>query len=185
MNKISNYFSRSEDNTKVKMTLAETGVVNSNTRASLQAGVVRVQGEGMVKDGQQRRVGDMNETKKTFSTVKPKKNEVKKKIEQFTKISKDSDNCLIGSGRCATHNTKVMRVMVKKRVSVQYKDGSVGWQMCEGTTLSCPAVNPGHSTGSCDVLSEVEAGVTNKRARVYSENWTGESEPGANYDVMK
>ena len=70
--------------------------------------------------------GDMKETKKTFSAVKPKKNEVKKKIELFSKISKDGDNCLIGSGRCATHNTKVMRVMVKKRVSVQYKDGSVG-----------------------------------------------------------
>ena len=86
VNKISNYFSRSEDDTKVKMTLAETGVVNSETRTSLQAGVVRVQGEGMVKDGQQRRVGDMNETKKTFSTVKPKKNDVKKKIEQFTRF---------------------------------------------------------------------------------------------------
>ena len=73
----------------------------------------------------------------------------------------------------------------EKRVSVQNKDGSVAWQMREGTTLSCPAVNPGHGTGSRDNLSDVEAGAANKRARVYSENWTGESEPGTNNDVKK
>ena len=125
------------------MTLAETGVVNSNTRASLQAGVVRVQGEGMVKDGQQRRVGDMNETKKTFSTVKPKKNEVKKKIEQFTKISKDSDNCLIGSGRCATHNTKVMRVMVKKLGEILRFENLAKPRFCIDSTYenSCNSLN--------------------------------------------
>ena len=68
---------------------------------------------------------------------------------------------------------------------VKNKDGSVGWQMCEGTTLSCPAVNPGHGTGSCDNLSDVEAGAANKRARGCHVNGASESESETNNDVKK
>ena len=73
--------------------------------------------------------------------------------------------------------------MVKRRVSVKNIDGSVGWQMCEGTTLTCPAVYQGPDTGSCNDLSDSEAGTPNKRARICSENWDNESGSEYNYDV--
>ena len=55
--------------------------------------------------------------------------------------------------------------------------------MCEGTTLSCPAVNHGPDTGSCDNLSDSEAGTANKRVRICSEEWDNESESEHNNDV--
>ena len=84
-------------------------------------------------------------------------------------MTSDGDKCLIGSGRCAKHNTRVVRVVKEKRVSVVNKDGTVGWKMCEVTTLACPAVNPGRTcvTRSNDCLSDEKGGaMTNKRARI-------------------
>ena len=70
--------------------------------------------------------------------------------------------------------------MVKeKRVSVVNKDGTVGWKMCEITTLACPLVNPGRMcvTSSNDCLSDERAGaITNKRARIILNEVNDQSE---------
>ena len=155
VNRISNYFSKKEDDVSGKMTLVKTAIVNYEARTSQLEGGVKEQGDKVINHGRQGMNIDDKETKTTFNTIGTKKIDVKKKIEEFHRISNKNDRCIIGSGRCATHNTKVMRVMVKKRVSVKNIDGSVGWQMCEGTTLTCPAVYQGPDTGSCNDLSDI------------------------------
>ena len=107
-------------------------------------------------------------TKKTFRNIGSGNNIVKKKIESYTQISRDNDNCLIGSGRCAKHNTRVQRVVKNKKVSVVSKDGFIGWKFCDVTELVCPAANSGASkvAVSNDNLSDERGGTTaNKRAR--------------------
>ena len=115
-------------------------------------------------------------TKKTFPDSSAG---VKKKIENFTQMTADSEKCLIGSGRCAKHNTRVQRVMKNKRVSVVNKDGSIGWKLCEFTVLECPAANSGASKvgGGGDSLSDERAGATtNKKQRILMRNVNDQSD---------
>ena len=108
-------------------------------------------------------------TKKTFSSIDSGNKTVEKKIESYTQMTTDSDRCLIGSGRCAKHNTRVQRVVKNKKMSMVNKDGTIGWKVCEVTELVCPAVYSGASTVSVsnDSLSDERVGTTtNKRARI-------------------
>ena len=93
----------------------------------------------------------MTTTKKTFGNITQKKNSIKKKIDDIKHLTENDNKCLIGSGRCAKHNTRVNRVIENRRVSTVNKDGSVSWKMCEVTILSCPAVQAGASTVSSDL----------------------------------
>ena len=43
---------------------------------------------------------------------------------------------------CSTHNTKLLRNVIEKRVSVRNEDGSIAWKMGEGVTLTCPLRQP-------------------------------------------
>ena len=106
--------------------------------------------------------------KKTFTTSSNNTKSVSKKIENFNNISKNSVKCLIGSGRCASNNTCVVRIVEQKKTSVVMKDGSIGWRMCEVVILACPAVNRdgGPSDVSGQVLSDLIDVTANKMALV-------------------
>ena len=128
----------------------------------------------------------MNSTKKTFADIGPGNKSVKKKIENFAQMTADSDKCLIGSGRCANHNTRVQRVMKNKRVSVVNKDGTIGWKTCEVNALVCPAVNSGKSkvaVGGSSLSDEREGISTNKKARIFIKNVN--NQPDLSPAVMK
>ena len=76
---------------------------------------------------------------------------------------------------CAVHNTRVIRSVNMRRVSVVNKDGTVNWKMCEVTTLACPAVRPGRSAVSNDCLYN-EMGGASKRARTVLQNENDQSD---------
>ena len=61
-----------------------------------------------------------------------------KKIEMFQKYAQ-GEGCLIGSGRCGYHNTRLGRDVTVKRVSVVNDDSVVNWMMRDVITLVCPA----------------------------------------------
>ena len=44
----------------------------------------------------------------------------------------------MGSGMCATHNCKLKKRVVEKKISCIDKNGKIGWTMREGTILACP-----------------------------------------------
>ena len=74
-----------------------------------------------------------NITKKTLQTH-PKENTVKSRIASYQELTK-GEECVIGSGMCAKHKKKVIRVLKTKRMSVINKDGSLGWKQGETTIL--------------------------------------------------
>ena len=127
--------------------------------------------------------------KKTFTTSRNNNNSksVSKKIENFNNISKNSDNCLIGSGRCASHNSRLVRVVQQKKTSVILKDGTIGWRMCEAVTLACPAVNRdgGPSDVSGQTLSDVCDVTANKKARVTRNFEWNQSDLSTEKDLKK
>ena len=68
----------------------------------------------------------------TASTAKVTEN-----IKMFQELV-DGAECRLGSGRCSTHNVKLVRNVCKKRVSCVTDNGRVTWSMREGVTLACP-----------------------------------------------
>ena len=82
-----------------------------------------------------------------------RKTSVSDRIQRFQELS-DGDECVIGSGRCATHNVRVIRNVMNVRKSVQNEAGEVRWRLSESTVLVCPAdhhrkpISPGVVTSS-------------------------------------
>ena len=109
---------------------------------------------------------EKNLVKKTFRDLPDKKNDnIQKKILRYQEVSENGDTCLIGSGRCAKHQTKLVREVTNKRVSVITNEGSLGWKMCEGTILVCPAVRRIQSERGDRVQPDIVLSA-NKRARI-------------------
>ena len=71
----------------------------------------------------------------------------------FQELEKGQD-CVMRSGMCATHNTKLDRNVVKKRMSVMTAGGNVEWVMSEGVTLTCPLRR---AIGNCSVMTSLPA----------------------------
>ena len=100
---------------------------------------------------------DMKTTKKTYNTFNmlhmTRKTSVSDRTLRFQELT-DGDECVIGSGRCATHNEKVVRKVMNVRKSVQNEAGEVRWRLSESTVLACPVahhrtpISPGVVTSS-------------------------------------
>ena len=91
-------------------------------------------------------VFEQDRTKKTFNDIETMKN-VSHKISMFQGLGQVME-CVKGSGRCATHNCRLVREIKKKKTSNLDKNGRVIWQMCE-VTISIPAVaTPSGSAGT-------------------------------------
>ena len=97
-----------------------------------------------------------NITKKTFNTFNriqmTRKTSVSDRIQRFQELS-DGDECVIGSGRCATHNVRVTRNVMKVRKSVQNEAGELMWRLCESTVLVCPSAHHRKPLSSDVVMS--------------------------------
>ena len=142
VNKISQYFVRKhEDNQTLKTTSVKEmiGKLEDRKPALLSEKTEGIGSSNVMK--LKKMYDDNNMMKKTFSNI-PRKddNNIQKKIMIYQEASDNSDSCLFGSGRCAKHHTRLVREVTNKRVSVVTKEGSLGWKMCEGTILVCPAV---------------------------------------------
>ena len=67
--------------------------------------------------------------KMTFSTLPTaRKSSISEKILRFQELA-ESDDCVIGSGRCATHNLKIVRVVKNVRVSEPAEGGGINWRV--------------------------------------------------------
>ena len=75
--------------------------------------------------------------RKTTFMKKHTMNTTKQTIKMFQELER-GEECLLGSGRCSTHNVKLARKVSRKRVSTVADDGSVKWTIGEGVVLACP-----------------------------------------------
>ena len=75
--------------------------------------------------------------RKTTFMKKHTMNTAKQTIKMFQELER-GEECLLGSGRCSTHNVKLARKVSRKRVSTVADDGSVKWTIGEGVVLACP-----------------------------------------------
>ena len=85
-----------------------------------------------------REVKTTDKMKMTFSSLQnTRKSNISEKIMRFQELV-EGDDCVIGSGRCATHNLKIVRVIKKIRVSEPSEGGGISWRVSESTILECP-----------------------------------------------
>ena len=102
-----------------------------------------------------------NHKKTTF--VIEKKGKVKENIKMFQELERGQE-CVMRSGMCATHNAKLIRSVVKRRMSVVTADGQVEWTMSEGVILSCPLKQViGNSTAMTSPPTKSDGAIGNKR----------------------
>ena len=87
--------------------------------------------------------------------------------------------CIKGSGRCATHNCKLVRKIENKKTSKIDKNGKLVWQMCEVTISVCPAAQ---SEQTISVNNQAVANSlcsagnnNNKKQRLFSDYVTDQS----------
>ena len=167
VNKISKYFVRKhEDNQTLKTTSVKEMIGNLEDRKPALLSE-KTEGIGNSKVMKLKKMYDDNNImKKTFNNLPTKNdNNIQKKIMIYQEASDNSDSCLFGSGRCAKHHTRLVREVTKKRVSVVTKEGSLGWKMCEGTILVCPAVRRTEAERGDTVQPDIMLSA-NKRARI-------------------
>ena len=107
---------------------------------------------------------ELIDKKLTFTTI-GKKTHVKTKIDNFQKLAR-GDECVIGSGRCGSHNCKLVRSVAVKKMSVINKDGSLGWSRREVTTLACPYAAQSKDISASSSASGGRIASTNKKARI-------------------
>ena len=133
---------------------------------------------GHIKEGQNCAT-DMKSVKLTFGDV-CKDNHVKKKsmgdrISRFQDIVDNSAVCVTGSGRCATHNQKLVRRVITKKQSCVDKCGGVGWRLCDFTILECPtslSSAPGMAGGvNNTVMSELRRETSTNKNIEYTNNY--------------
>ena len=121
-----------------------------------------------------------NQDKKTTFVVK-KTVRVKESVKMFQELATGKE-CVLGSGRCSTHNVKLLRSVCQKRMSVISDDGTVTWTMGEGVVLACPYKQAGSTdtaTRSAPLKSEGANG--NKRFCLNERMDQSLTEPARNF----
>ena len=83
-----------------------------------------------------------------------RKSNISDRILKFQELS-DGNDCVIGSGRCATHTVKLVRVIKNVRKSEPIEDGGVRWRLCESTLLECPDAGRGKLSDDVSVMSSL------------------------------
>ena len=87
--------------------------------------------------------------KKTFNQLVKKHTPIKinERISKFQELIA-GDECVMGSGRCGTHNTKLVRRIVTKKMSCVDKLGGIVWRSGEVTILACPKASQPRSNST-------------------------------------
>ena len=123
-----------------------------------------------------KKIGSIS-VKKTFDKLSQLG--VKKKIEMFSDMSQEV-KCVLGSGYCSGHNVKLVRSIVKKKISETDCNGKVTWPMREVITLACPAIQPiVRNVSAIPALGseEPELGTTNGKKLKVFENMSNQLQP--------
>ena len=98
-----------------------------------------------IKDKKEEGVVMKHEEKlrKTTFDVSKKQPTMKEHIAMFEKLA-DGEECVIG--RCSSHNTKLVRSVIERRVCNIDADGKVTWPMGEAIIFACPFSTDKRST---------------------------------------
>ena len=82
-------------------------------------------------------VSDVNSRKKTFSVVcEGGGGSVSERVKNLETVI---DKCVMGSGRCGTHNVKLSRTVKQKKYSCVNSQGQIEWKYRDVTCLVCPS----------------------------------------------
>ena len=114
---------------------------------------------------------DNKNEKKTFSSTADsmRKRSISEKIKSFEVFQNggEAGECIMGSGRCATHHTKLVREVKNKRTSFVNKVGEIEWKIREGTILVCPVAGRKLLANENTVVVPplTELGSTNKKQK--------------------
>ena len=111
----------------------------------------------------------MIQKKLTFDRVD--RQSVRDNIAKFQKLQRGG-MCVMGSGRCAEHNVRLVRSVTNKKVSVIDENGYTRWVTREVTILTCPGSVVSLPVVASDVDSKIsdEQGNTNKKQRLFPKN---------------
>ena len=128
--------------------------------------------------------GDMS-TKNEVSTDKNMKttfsslvqSNVRMKINRFEAISM-KNKCVLGNGRCDTHNCKLVRDIVVRRTSQYSKDEELSWTRKDTVRMCCPATSQqvADLTDVTTLSNNTELGGSNKRTRFTTHGEENQSE---------
>ena len=117
----------------------------------------RKEEEKVVRDEQ-----DGDDRKKTFSSVY--KTTFQTNIQKFRMMSRGTE-CQIRSGFCSSHNVKVMREVVKKRMGNVDELGKTSWSTQEACILTCPK-KPEVTTQPRDTGPTMPEGTNGKKIKL-------------------
>ena len=81
-----------------------------------------------------------------------KKISVSDRIQRFSELERGND-CVIGSGRCATHNVRIVRILKDVRQKYLDENGLLRWRLSETTVLECPRAFSRQNTEDCSDVS--------------------------------
>ena len=89
-------------------------------------------------------------------------------VRRYQKIVRDTGGgCVMGSGRCGTHNVKLVRAVNMRRVSDMNQGDELRWVRRESTALVCPAKERFRDDRRSEqVANNTQLGPTNKKLRL-------------------
>ena len=111
---------------------------------------------------------------------------VKDSIAKFQQIQRGGV-CIMGSGRCAEHNVKLVRRVTNKKVSVSDDNGDTRWVCREVTILACPGsvVSLPEVASSAQAKISDELGNTNKKQRLFTMNGMDQPRVGRHVAIKR
>ena len=135
--KISNYFSRRHNDDSEGGRACDNVIVTEKRSEEDKEGRRRKLSVKDRKKDDTMMIKEKEELRKTTFSIKKKQPTLKEHIAMFEKLSNSVD-CVIGSGRCSSHNTRLVRSVIERRVCNVDEDGRVTWPMGEATIFACP-----------------------------------------------
>ena len=135
--KISNYFKRRCNDDSGGGGTGDRVIVNERSGEEDKEGRKRKTSVKDRKKDETMMKEEKEELRKTTFSVRKKQPTLKEHIAMFEKLSNGVE-CVIGSGRCSSHNTRLVRSVVERRVCNVDENGRVTWPMEEAITFACP-----------------------------------------------
>ena len=92
--------------------------------------------------------------------------------------------CVKGSGRCLTHDVKLVREIKNMRMSDTDKDGFTMWRLRESAVLICPAIHQDKQRSNHWMTSLPVSGGTANQNQTYKKMRMNDQSTSAGQDEM-
>ena len=110
-------------------------------------------------DSSKNQTGKTEVKKTTFSRGGAKVSSRFKQLQEAGKIM-----CVMGSGRCGTHNVKLTKSVKSTKISCVEPGGGIGWKYVDVTCLVCPKKVNGNA--GFGLAKDQQVGGANKKRKV-------------------